>query len=98
MVDCFGACENTKSLLYRAVCSVAEGSQDAEQSLFALKVMVGRAGKLIGGEAIQMHGGMGMTNELAVGHYVKRLMIINTLFGDADYHQQAFIQLVNKAA
>jgi alkylation response protein AidB-like acyl-CoA dehydrogenase len=95
MVDCFGACENTKSLLYRAVCTAAEGSQDAEQSLLALKVMVGRAGKLIGGEAIQMHGGMGMTNELAVGHYVKRLMIINTLFGDADYHQQAFIELSN---
>ena len=57
--------------------------------------MVGRAGKLIGGEAIQMHGGMGMTNELAVGHYVKRLMIINTLFGDADYHQQAFIESSN---
>lgn len=97
MVDCFAACENTKSLLYRAVCTAVEGSQDADQSLLALKVMVGRAGKLIGGEAIQMHGGMGMTNELAVGHYVKRLMIINTLFGDADYHQQAFIELVNKA-
>ena len=98
MVDCFAACENTKSLLYRAVCTAVEGSQDAQQSLLALKVMVGRAGKLIGGEAIQMHGGMGMTNELAVGHYVKRLMIINTLFGDADHHQQAFIQLSNKAA
>ena len=59
--------------------------------------MVGRAGRQIGGEAIQMHGGMGMTEELAVGHYVKRLMIINTLFGDADYHQQKFARLVNQA-
>ena len=98
MVDCFAACENTKSLMYRAVCTAVEGAQDAQQSLLALKVMVGRAGKLIGGEAIQMHGGMGMTNELAVGHYVKRLMLINTLFGDADYHQQAFIELSNQAA
>ena len=48
-----------------------------------------------GPEAIPMHGGMGMTNELSVGFYVKRLMIINTLFGDADYHQQLFAQLVN---
>ena len=38
---------------------------------------------------------MGMTNELSVGFYVKRLMIINTLFGDADYHQQKFAALVN---
>jgi len=98
MVDLFAACENTKSLLYRAVCVAQEGDEDTRRSLLALKVMVGRAGRLIGGEAIQMHGGMGMTNELAVGFYVKRLMIINTLFGDADYHQQLFADLVNAPA
>lgn len=98
MVDTFAACENTKSLLLRAVCAAKAGDEDAERSLLALKVMVGRAGRLIGGEAIQLHGGMGMTNELAVGSYVKRLMIINTLFGDADYHQQLFTELVNAPA
>lgn len=95
LVDMFGACENVKSLLYRAVCAVQDHSPDARRSLLALKVMVGRAGKLIGGEAIQLHGGMGMTDELSVGFYVKRLMIINTSFGDADYHQQLFADLVN---
>jgi alkylation response protein AidB-like acyl-CoA dehydrogenase len=95
MVDLFAACENTKSLLYRTVCQTLAGDKDAYRSLLALKVMVGRAGRLIGGEAIQMHGGMGMTDELSVGFYVKRLMIINTLFGDADYHQQLFAELVN---
>jgi alkylation response protein AidB-like acyl-CoA dehydrogenase len=95
MVDTFGACENVKSLLYRAVCAAQDNDEDARRSLLALKVMVGRAGKLIGGEAIQLHGGMGMTDELSVGFYVKRLMIINTLFGDADYHQQLFAELVN---
>jgi alkylation response protein AidB-like acyl-CoA dehydrogenase len=95
MVDCFAACENTKSLLYRAVCLAQAGDEDTHRSLLALKVMVGRAGRQIGGEAIQMHGGMGMTNEMPVGFYVKRLMIINTLFGDADYHQQLFADLVN---
>jgi alkylation response protein AidB-like acyl-CoA dehydrogenase len=95
MVDSFAACENTRSLLYRAVCAADAGDQDARRSLLALKVMVGRAGRRIGGEAIQMHGGMGMTEELAVGFYVKRLMIANTLFGDADYQQQKFAALVN---
>jgi alkylation response protein AidB-like acyl-CoA dehydrogenase len=95
MVDLFAACENTKSLLYRAVCAADAGDEDAARSLLALKVMVGRAGRKIGGEAIQMHGGMGMTEELAVGFYVKRLMIANTLFGDADYQQQRFAELVN---
>ena len=95
VVDLFAACENTRSLLYRTVCVAQAGDEDTLRSLLALKVMVGRAGRLIGGEAIQMHGGMGMTNELSVGFYVKRLMIINTLFGDADYHQQKFAALVN---
>lgn len=98
MVDCFAACENTRSLLYRALCTAEAGDTDAGRSLLALKVMVGRAGRQIGNEAIQMHGGMGMTTELAIGHYVKRLMLINTLFGDADHHQQRLIELVNQAA
>lgn len=95
MVDTFAACENVRSLLYRAVCAAQEGSEDEQRSLLALKFMTGRAGRLIGGEAIQLHGGMGVTDELPVGSYVKRLMIINNLFGDADYHQQLFSQLVN---
>jgi alkylation response protein AidB-like acyl-CoA dehydrogenase len=97
MVDMFAACENTRSLLYRAVCALAADEEDAQRSLLALKVMVGRAGRKIGGEGIQMHGGMGMTEELSVGFYVKRLMIANTLFGDADYQQQRFSALVNAA-
>ena len=98
LVDTFGACENVKSLLFRAVCAADAGSDDARRSLLALKVMVGKSGKLVGGEAIQLHGGMGMTNELAVGSYVKRVMLANLLFGDADYHQQLFIDLVNTPA
>ena len=90
MAEMFIDYEQTKSLLYRAVCSIDEGDDDVEKNVLALKVMVGRAGKKIGGEAIQMHGGMGVTDELDVGHYVKRLLMINTMFGDADYTQQKF--------
>jgi hypothetical protein len=95
LVDMFTALEQTRSLLYRAVCSAGEGSAEAERDLLALKVMVGRCGRLIGGEAVQMHGGMGMTDELAVGHFMKRLMVINSSFGDADWHRQKFAALVN---
>ncbi|MBJ6136062.1 acyl-CoA dehydrogenase family protein [Marinobacter litoralis] len=91
MVDMFMACEQTRSLLYRAVCSVE--TSDADRSLHALKLMIGRNGRMIGSEAIQLHGGMGVTDELDVGHYVKRLMVINTLFGDADHHQQRLAQI-----
>ncbi len=65
------------------------------RNIHALKVMVGQAGKLIGAEAIQLHGGMGITDELDIGHYVKRLVTINTTFGDADYHLQKFSALSN---
>jgi len=90
MVETFMAYEQTKSLLYRAVSSAADRSDEARRNLHALKVIVARHGKLVGDEAIQIHGGMGITDELAVGHYVKRLMMINTIFGNGDYHQQKF--------
>ena len=96
MVDMFGACENVKSLLYRAVCMA--GGDDARRSLLALKVMTGRAGRLVGSEAIQMHGGMGVSDDLAIGHYVKRLMVNNSLFGDSDFHQAVFAEIVNAPA
>jgi hypothetical protein len=95
LVDMFSALEQTRSLLYRAVCSAAEGSAEAERDLRALKVMVGKAGRLVGGEAIQMHGGMGMTDELVVGHCMKRLMVIDSSFGDADWHRMKFAALAN---
>jgi alkylation response protein AidB-like acyl-CoA dehydrogenase len=93
MVDMFMAGEQAKSILYRAVCAAESGADDLAKNIAALKVMIGRNGKLIGDEAIQLHGGMGFTDELNVGHYVKRLMMINTTFGDADYQQQKFNRL-----
>ena len=96
MVDTFGAYEQSKSMLYRGICEANEESGDSlnlEKAVHALKTAIARNGKLIGEEAIQIHGGIGMTDELNVGHYVKRLMAINSSFGDGDYHQKRFNQL-----
>ena len=90
MVDTFMSYEQTKSLLYRAVCALTDEQEDEVQAIHALKVMVDKAGKHIFGEAIQIHGGMGITDELDIGHYAKRLMMINTTFGNGDYHQAKF--------
>lgn len=90
MVDTFMAYEQTKSLLYRAVCAMTDDKEDAVTAVHALKVLLDRAGKLIFGEAIQLHGGMGLTDELDIGHFAKRLMMINTTFGNGDYHQAQF--------
>jgi alkylation response protein AidB-like acyl-CoA dehydrogenase len=90
MVDTFMAYEQTRSLLYRAVCATTDDNEDVATAVHALKVMVDRAGREIFGEAIQLHGGMGITDELDIGHYAKRLMMISTSFGNGDYHQAKF--------
>jgi len=90
MVDTFMAYEQAKSMLYRALCEWERGDDSMERTIHALKVMMARSGKLVGDEALQIHGGIGMTDELNIGHYVKRLMTINTQFGNGDFHQQKF--------
>ena len=84
MVDMFMAAEQSRSILYRAICEYQQGDSSAAATIAAMKSLIGKNGRHIGGEAIQLHGGMGMTDELDIGHYVKRLMTLNQLFGDAN--------------
>jgi alkylation response protein AidB-like acyl-CoA dehydrogenase len=91
MVEMFMEYEQCKSLLYRATLECAQGDPaTAQRSVHALKHMVGKAGTFIGENAVQLHGGMGMTEELRIGHYFKRLIVIDAQFGNADYHLQKF--------
>jgi len=69
---------------------MSDEQEDVTAAVHALKVMVDKSGKQVFGEAIQLHGGMGLTDELDIGHYAKRLMMINTTFGNGDYHQAKF--------
>lgn len=90
MVDTFMSYEQTKSLLYRAVCTLEKEDEDPARDVHALKVMLDRAGRHVHSEAIQLHGGMGLTDEMDIAHYAKRLMMINATFGDGDHHQARF--------
>jgi alkylation response protein AidB-like acyl-CoA dehydrogenase len=60
------------------------------RAVSAAKVFIGKAGRFVGQQAVQLHGGMGMTAELIVSHYFKRLTIINATFGDGDHHLGIF--------
>ena len=96
MVDCFMAYEQSKSMLCGTLCELTDGTtstEDARQSVLALRTLIAKYGKQVGGEAIQMHGGMGMTDEMSVGHYVNRLLMINLQFGNGDFFQQQYNQL-----
>ena len=91
MVDMFMEHEQAKSLLYMAAIRMSEGDEtEARKALSALKVQVGKSGRFVGQSAIQLHGGMGMTDELNVGHYFKRITAIETLFGNVDYHLKQY--------
>jgi len=86
MVEMYTACEQSRSLLMWATMTVAEGHEDSARAIHSLKYQIGVAGTLVGEEAIQIHGGMGVTWELDVAHYFKRLTAINVMFGNADWH------------
>ena len=82
MADLAIAYEQAQSLLLAAAMKL--DAADGERALDAAQVMAHRALRAIGQEAIQLHGGIGMTDELAVSHYVKRLLAIEIELGDAD--------------
>ncbi len=91
MVDMFMEHEQAKSLLYMAALRLSEDDEvEARKAISALKVQVGKGGRFVGQNAVQLHGGMGMTDELNVGHYFKRITAIETLFGNADYHLKKY--------
>ena len=90
MVEMFIATEQSRSILYRAICEYQQEEPAASSTIVAMKAFIGQKARLIGEEAIQLHGGMGMTDELDIGHYVKRLMVLNHMFGDIDANYKSF--------
>ena len=91
MVDMFMEHEQSKSLMFMAAMRLDEGyGAEAQKAVSAFKVQVGKSGRFVGQNAVQLHGGMGMTEELNIGHSFKRLTMIDTLFGNVDYHLKRF--------
>ena len=90
MVDMFIESELAKSLLIKAMLEVNNRSDDMYKHVSALKSYVGKSGKLSAKEAVQLHGGMGVSEEMMIGHYLKKMISIDALFGNADYHLKTF--------
>ncbi len=86
MVDMLTDCEQSVSLLLWATMVNASDDADAKQAISAIKYQIGTAGQKVGQEAVQIHGGMGMSWELDIAHYFKRLTAIGQMFGNADWH------------
>ena len=86
MVDMFIESELSKSLLIKATLEVNNQSDDMFSHVSALKSYVGKSGKHSAQEAVQLHGGMGVSEEMMIGHYLKKMIAIDAMFGNADFH------------
>ena len=98
MVDMFIHVEQAVSMTYMAHIKLSEPAADRAKAISAAKVQIGRACRYVGQNAIQLHGGMGMTDEMAVGHYFKRATMIEGEFGSVDHHLSRYERLSLDAA
>ena len=90
MVDMFMEYEQCKSLLFRATMETVQDPLLSQRTIHALKHLVGKSGIFVGESAVQLHGGMGVTEELRIGHFFKRLLVIDSQFGNSDFHLEKF--------
>jgi len=94
MVDMFVALEEARSLATVYMADVESADRDERRrAVSAMKVQTGKSGRLVGQEAIQLHGGIAMTDDYMASHYFKRLTLVCRLFGDVDWHLERFASL-----
>jgi alkylation response protein AidB-like acyl-CoA dehydrogenase len=92
MVDMFIALEESSSLTQHLNLSLAAHEPNGSKLASGAKSKVGNAARFVAEQAVQLHGGMGMSDELNVGHYFKRINSINVQFGDPTYHLMRYAQ------
>ncbi|MFP3247551.1 MAG: acyl-CoA dehydrogenase family protein, partial [Paraburkholderia sp.] len=99
MVEMLIHAEQARSATYLATVRYASSDADERRrAVSAAKVRVGQAARFVGQQAVQLHGGMGVTNEVAAAHLFKRLAIIETTLGDVDHHLARFAALSHFAS
>jgi alkylation response protein AidB-like acyl-CoA dehydrogenase len=98
MVDMFVNYEQAYSITLMVTLKLGESEVERKKAASAAKAQIGKAGRFVGQGAVQIHGGMGMTDELNVGHYFKRLTMIDTLYGNVDHHLKRYAALAEDKA
>lgn len=89
-VDMYVALEQARSItLYATMMADSDDPAQRRRAAHAAKAEIGRGGRFVGESAVQLHGGVGMTMEYAVGHYFKRMTMIDIMFGDSEHHLRA---------
>jgi alkylation response protein AidB-like acyl-CoA dehydrogenase len=93
MVDMFMAVEQSASMVLMVTLKLGEDTDARKRAASAAKVQIGKAGRFVGQGAVQIHGGIGMTDELALGHYFKRATMLDALYGNVDHHLARYASL-----
>lgn len=97
-VDMLIGIEESRSLAYLAACVADEaGTGGGARDIAVAKLIINERARTVGQQAVQLHGGIGMTEEYAVGHYLRRLTVLNVLFGDSAYHLGHLTENVKRA-
>ena len=96
MVDMYMEVEQSSAAVYLAILHLEADDETRARAVSAAKATVGRAAQFVGQQAVQLHGGMGMTEELAIGHYFKRLTALQFEFGSTDHHVARYAQLTTR--
>jgi pimeloyl-CoA dehydrogenase small subunit len=92
-VDMIVATEQARSMaIYATMMAESEDADERARAMHAVKAEIGRAGRLVGENAVQLHGGVGMTMEYAIGHYFKRMTMIDIALGDHEHHLRALAE------
>ncbi|MEQ1808277.1 MAG: acyl-CoA dehydrogenase family protein [Terricaulis sp.] len=94
MADMLVETELARSMLYRGIAALAlDNANERKRGVSAAKAQIGEAGFFVGAQAVQLHGGIGVTEEYVVGHYFKRLALVRGLYGSSDQHLARFAEL-----
>ncbi len=99
MVDMFTHAQEARSMVLMATLKIDDADPAARRkAASAAKVQIGKSGRFVGQGAVQLHGGMGVTDELNVSHYFKRLTMIDSIFGNQQFHLTRYGQIMAEAA
>jgi alkylation response protein AidB-like acyl-CoA dehydrogenase len=93
MAEMFTQAQSARSMLFHGLANMDAASPQRAAAVSAAKVATAEAGFFVGSQGIQLHGGMGMTDEYPVGHYFKRLVVLEKAYGDSDWHLARYASL-----
>lgn len=96
MAEMLTVTEDARSMLYRGLANLDAEPAARKAAVSAAKVVAAEAGKFVGAQGIQLHGGMGMTDECSVGHYFRRFLVFEKAYGDPEYHTARYIAIAEQ--